>query len=196
MKKQTTILIVSIIALLVTIIFVYALYIDTKTTPKITYKSGKVVYNLEGSTVEGKVVPGQNLINTPYTLTNNSTVDSQLRIKLLITLDDEVLSYNDERIETDVLLEPTFILVEGYYYYGGVDGILLSTNTTPITIISQLILDGNFVKNNYGNNPEDKDYSNKNINIKFIFEAKQANHVTWQILGEEDIDFTTGLERT
>ncbi len=193
MKKQATILIVSLITLLITIIFVYALYVDTKTTPKITLKSGKVVYNLEGSTVEGEIVPGQNLISTPYTLTNNSTVDSQLRIKLIITLNEVELSYTDDRIDTDILLEPTFTLVGGYYYYGGVDGILSSSNTTPITIISSLILDGNFVKNNYGNNnPENINYSNKTVNIKFIFQAKQADRVTWQTLGEENIDFTIG----
>ncbi|MGI6360364.1 MAG: hypothetical protein ACOX02_04940 [Acholeplasmatales bacterium] len=183
MKKQITILIMSTIMLLMTIIFVYALFIDIKKTPKITYKSGKVVYTLEGSTVEGLVVPGQNLISTPYKLTNNSTIDSQLRIKLVITLDSEVLAYNDERISTDISLESTFTLVGDYYYYGGEDGKLLSTNTTPIIIISELILDGDNVKNNY---------ANKDINIKFIFEAKQADHVTWQTLGEENIDFTIG----
>lgn len=193
MKKQATILIMSTIMLLMTIIFVYALFIDIKNTPKITYKSGKVVYTLEGSTVEGLIVPGQNLISTPYKLTNNSTVDSQLRIKLIITLDGEELAYTDNRIDTDVLLEPTFTLVGDYYYYGGEDGKLLSTNTTPIPIISQLILDGNFVKNNYGNNnPDNEDYSNKIINIMFVFQAKQADHVTWQTLGEENINFTIG----
>ncbi len=183
MKKQLTILIMSIIMLLMTIIFVYALFIDTKNTPSITYKSGKVVYNLEGNAVEGLVVPGQNLISTPYKLTNNSTVDSQLRIKLTITLNGEVLAYDDTRILTDITLGPTFTLVDDYYYYGGVEGKLLSTNTTPITIMSSLILDGNYVKNSY---------ASKTVNIKFIFEAKQADHVSWQTLGEENINFTIG----
>ena len=151
-------------------------------TPKITYKSGKVIYNVEGSTVEGLVVPGQNLISTPIDF-NNSTVDSQLRIKLIITLNGEVLAYNDARIVADITLGSPFELVGEYYYYGGVNGKLLSTNTAPITIMSSLVLDGNYVKNSY---------ASKSVNIKFILEAKQADHVTWQTLGEENIDFTIG----
>jgi len=188
MKRSVLGIILSFLAILATlVVVVFALFIDTKNTPKITFKSGKVVYSLQGSTVSGYVVPGQNLIDQAFTLTNESTIDSQLRFKILIILNDETLELTDERIindiETNIGSEFELISADGYYYFGGIEGVVRKTNNTPITIVSELILDGAFVKN---------EYADKVVKISFVFEAKQADHVTWEVLGTEDIDFSTG----
>lgn len=188
MKRNILGIILSFLAISATlIVVVFALFIDTEKTPKITLKSGKVVYSLKGSTGSGYVVPGQNLIDEAFTLTNESTIDSQLRFKILIVLNNETLELTDERIINDIeaSIGSDFELIstDGYYYFGGIEGVVSKTKTTPITIVSEVILDGAFVKN---------EYADKNVKISFVFEAKQADHVTWEVLGTEDIDFSTG----
>lgn len=69
---------------------IFAWLVDTKYTNKITLKSGKVEYQLTGALTNGLIVPGQELITSPYILTNKSTVDSQLRIKFSIIIKDDI----------------------------------------------------------------------------------------------------------
>lgn len=185
MKKNLGVIIAFIAIILTTLVVVYAWLVDIKKTPKIIFKSGKVVYALEGSAVTGLVVPGQNLIDNPYTLTNQSTIDSQLRFKLVITLNNEVINQADDRVAVTLLLGTDFILntEDNYYYYQDVTGVVSKTLTTPITILTSIVLDGAYVKNAY---------ADKQVSITFVFEAKQADHVSWETLGSESIDFKTG----
>lgn len=185
MKKYLGVTIAFIAIILTTIVAVYAWLVDIKQTPKIIFKSGKVVYALEGSTVTGLVVPGQNLIDVPLTLTNQSTIDSQLRFSLVVKLDNEVLAMSDMRLIDSMILGTDFVLntIDNRYYYQDVNGVVSKTLTTPITIIDTLILNGAHVKNGY---------ADKQVTITFVFEAKQADHVNWETLGSESIDFKTG----
>lgn len=188
MKRNILGIILSFLAISTTlVVVVFALLVDKKNTPKITFKSGKVVYTLEGSSASGLVVPGQNLISEAFTLTNQSTIDSQLRFKILIVLNDETLELSDERVINDITAnigsDFEFNNDDQYYYFGGTSGVVSKTNHTPFTIVSEVILDGAFVKN---------EYADKIVKISFVFEAKQSDHVTWDVLGTEDIDFSTG----
>ncbi|MGI6781487.1 MAG: hypothetical protein ACOX56_01420 [Acholeplasmataceae bacterium] len=192
MKKTRIIVIfISFIALIAaSVAVVFAWLVDIKTTDSITLKSGKVEYQFSGSTVTGFVVPGQNLVANQYQLVNNSTVDSQLRIKLSVFLDGEEIIYDgaeiDERVDIAFGLGADFVKGTGldkFYYYGGVDGTVLSTNTTPIVIVSSIILDGQYVRNTY---------SGKIIQILITIQAKQKDFVTWETLATEGINFQTG----
>ena len=186
MKRKAILYILQAVLLMTTaVVVVFAWLVDTKTTNQIVLRSGKVEYILVGETETGLVVPGQNLIKTNYVITNNSTVDSQLRIQLTIKLDDEVLAFDDEKIFTTIGLGSDFVINEddNFYYYNDVDGVLLPTNKTPITIIETLILDGVYVQNQY---------SGKTVKLVIIIQAKQADFVDWQTLIDEEINFQTG----
>lgn len=185
MKRKSILYILQGILLMATAaVVVFAWLVDTKTTNEIVLTSGKVEYILVGETETGLVVPGQNLIKTNYVITNNSTVDSQLRIQLTIKLDDEELAFDNEKIFTTIGLGNDFIQNEDdFYYYNNVDGVLLPTNKTPIIIIETLILDGVYVQNQY---------SGKAVKLVITIQAKQADFVDWQTLIDEKINFQTG----
>ncbi|HQC30411.1 MAG TPA: hypothetical protein PLP51_01595 [Acholeplasmataceae bacterium] len=191
MKKKGIVLILMTLLLgAASIAVIFAWLIDIKETPSITLKSGKVEYQFSGSAASGLIVPGQNLVNTQYQIVNNSTVKSQLRIQLTIKLDGTAIVYgtgteaDDDRVDVTLGLGSDFTKEsDGFYYYGGLTGVLLETNTTPIVIVSSIILDGYEVRN---------EYSGKIVQIIIKIQAKQADHVTWQTLTEEAINFQTG----
>jgi len=191
MKKKGIVLILMTLLLgAASIAVIFAWLIDIKETPSITLKSGKVEYQFSGSATSGLIVPGQNLVDTQYQIVNNSTVKSQLRIQLTIKLDGTEIVYgtgtdaDDDRVDVTLGLGSDFTKeADGFYYYGGLTGVLLETNTTPIVIVSSIILDGYEVRN---------EYSGKIVQIIIKIQAKQADHVTWQTLTEEAINFQTG----
>lgn len=185
MKRKAILYILQAVLLMTTaVVVVFAWLVDSKTTDQIILRSGKVEYILAGDTAKGLVVPGQNLITTKYTITNNSTVDSQLRIKLTIKLGDDELALDDEKIFTTIGLGSDFTLREDkFYYYQDVEGVLLTTYKTPINIIETLILDGVYVQN---------EYSGQTVKLIITIQAKQADFVDWQTLIDEEINFQTG----
>lgn len=160
---------------------------DTKTTPEKTFTVGDVTYIwTEGVITSDNVVPGQNLITTAFNLMNTSNVESELRLLIHIT-------YLEGAIPTDAsnLVEYTLAsgwvleTTDGYYYYRPgveVDGKYPIAPATKVDVLSELSLDGSLVGNSF---------SGKVFTIKIIFEAKQANYVTWAQLGT--INFETGL---
>lgn len=190
MKKKGIFLILMTLLLgAASIAVIFAWLIDIKNTPSITLKSGKVEYQFSGNSTTGLIVPGQNLVANTYQITNKSTVKSQLRIKLTIKLDGTEIVYgttsdDDERVNVTFGLGTDFVKeTDNFYYYGGLTGVLLETDTTPIVIVSSIVLDGQYVRN---------EYSHKNVQIVIMIQAKQADHVTWQTLTEEAINFQTG----
>lgn len=187
-KKLTYAILIVILMITASIAVVFAWFVDTKNTNSITIRSGKVVYQFQGSMASGLVVPGQNLVATTYQITNQSTVNSQLRVKVTIKLDNVEVQYDaaDDRVTVNLGLGTSFTKkADGYYYYNGTDNdeILLSTYTTPITIVDSIVLNGNEVRS---------DYSNKQVQIIITIQAKQADFVDWQTLIDENINFQTG----
>lgn len=194
MEKRKVIYLVlsSLLLLTASIAVVFAWLRDLEYTNTITLKSGKVEYQMVGSLASGLVVPGQELIETPYQLTNKSTVDSQLRIKIEVIIVDDLTSnilYNgdpdDARVIINIGLGTDFIKeTDGFYYFDGMDdGILLSSNTTPIAIISSVVLNGDYIHNNYAHD---------RVYINIVIQAKQLGY-DWQTLLDEEVDFQTGL---
>lgn len=155
-KKQIIMLIISTLLLITaTTAVVFAWLVDIKKTNKIVLESGQVKYLFSGDTVSGLVVPGQNLVqdDNPYQLVNQSTVESQLRIQLTITFAGVEVDYDgvgDDRVSVSFGLGTGFVKEsDGFYYYGGLTGYLATTDTDPIIIVDEIILDGVTVHNNY-----------------------------------------------
>ncbi|MDD3192054.1 MAG: hypothetical protein PHP41_04820, partial [Bacilli bacterium] len=135
-----------------------------------------------------KIVPGQNLIATSYTLTNGSNIETELRVK--ITMTSSYLAGDASSI-IDLTMGTGWVQSGDYWYLQGSPAVEASgkysipaTATTPITVVTSIILDGSLVGNVY---------STTTITINFLFEAKQTDYVTWAELGSANIDFSTGL---
>lgn len=184
MKKKVYLIFNIILGVFLISVPIYAWLVELKSTDEIILKSGKVEYLFTGEIETGLIVPGQNLIKEDFVIENKSTVNSQLRIMISITLDGELLSSDDERLLINLGLGEDFVLREDrYYYYQNKEGIMEPSYTEPIMIIDDLTLNGYFISN---------DYSNKEIQIKITIQAKQADYVSWDTLLEEEINFETG----
>ena len=156
---------------------------DTKTTPTQTFTVGDVTYDwTAGAFVTGPVVPGQNVIATPYNLTKTSNVDSELRLEITITYGASI----DATSLVVYTLDSNWDLeTDDYYYYRAVAevaGKYPIAPSTNVNVITGLSLDGGLVGN---------DFSGVEFTVTITFYAKQSNYVTWAQLGS--INFTTGL---
>ena len=193
-SKKLIILAVLIICMIgITSGLIIAWLTDTKTTPSTEFTVGKVSYEWAGELTENQpVVPGQQLIKTTYKLTNSSTVESELRVKIIITYkqDDEHPAVDGTHLfaTKPIALAAGWTLdADGYYYYGTK---ALPTSVPAgggeVDVLNSLILDGSQVG---------KNFSEINFSFSLIFEAKQKEYVTWEQLGTANIDFGTGLTK-
>ena len=210
MKNKKIILLLGIVLLAVVGIMtnlIVAWLTDTGVTGPTEFTIGEVSYTLDGSFIpeESVVVPGQQLIALDtdgetlkkFTLTNNSTVGSELRFKI------EVIHEVDEGDDQDWIEYLTitygsgWTLADGYYYYRGTEatpeGDPATKHIIPakdgdalvLDVITSIIIDGTKVGNAF---------QSLVFSITITFEAKQADYVTWAELG--GIDFETGLAIT
>lgn len=154
---------------------------DQGTTAEKTFTVGAVEYTwTEGTHVSNPVVPGQPLLSTAYQLTNSSTVDSELRMRITITYGP---SDNDATSLVEFTLGAGWAYVtDAYYYTQGTS--IPASNNTAFDVISNIKLDGSVVGN---------DFAGVVFKMTITFEAKQADYVTWAELGTASIDFGTGL---
>ena len=149
----------------------FAWLTDKGDSNTITYNVGKVDYEISLATaVSGQVVPGDNLSPT-FTITNNSTVATNIRVKVEVTSSPTLSS-------TQLVVTPGtgWVLEGGYYYYGTSSTAPTSIDTAgvPTSPIGALKLDGPSVGNSY---------SGTSITIKITWEVKQHDHVTWATIG-------------
>jgi predicted ribosomally synthesized peptide with SipW-like signal peptide len=175
---------------------VYAYFTDRKTTEDLTFRLGKVAYTISGNFSNLLIVPGQNIIDEPFILTNSSTIDTEIRVIISVTSSkfgtdtlDGMFGENDLQ-EKYYTMGTGWVLDGSYYYYRG--GYAVETpsgifrvypSVTDITILSSIVLDGYKFTN---------DHANGTISISITLEAKQADFVTWLTLGTATYDFTTG----
>lgn len=185
-KGKFTILIILLLAMIgLTSGFIAAWLTDTKTTPQTTFTVGDVEFTWNGATIPttAPIVPGQNLIATPYYLANTSTVDSELRVQIIATY---TLAGETES-EDAIHLFSNLSLMSGWnydsddlkWYYSST----IAPTDTTVNVIDKLILDGWQVGNSF---------SKAELKIQFVFEAKQKDYVTWEELGTAGFNFTTG----
>lgn len=154
---------------------------DIQVTNEMSFSVGEVSYTLTGEMIDTPVVPGQNLIMSPYQLNNYSTINSELRVKLTLTATGTDVS----NLFSEILLTNNWIYnnEDDYYYYyvGPRDSTKVTTDQVNITVLEKLVLDGEVVNNSY---------ANTKVTIGLCFEAKQFEYVTWEELG--NINLTVG----
>lgn len=180
LRFRLILLSLSILMLISSVVLLYALLVDTKTKGPLVYNFGNVNLALTGDIKDNYIYPGENLVTETYVLTNTSTIDINLRIILEFYLDDmitpvditaytEIFDFNVPEIWT--------LNEDGYYYYTPNGGILSATG--PITLFTNLTLNGTKVKNQF---------KDKNFKIKLTIQVKQNEFVTWSELIGQFID--------
>ncbi len=196
-KKMIGLFLIVLAALvLITTYTISAWLTDTKTTGKTTFTIGQVVYTWSGSLKEfdenEHIVPGQELVDEPFALTNDSTVSSELRFKFTSTINaDPEITDAREYLLTAFDEDWYYNASDDYYYYRGditpvtedeVEKYKISADNQELSVLTSLKLDGSKVGN---------EFRLLNLTIEMVFEAKQSDYVTWQQLGT--INFSTGL---
>ncbi len=170
---------------------IYAYYFDQKDTGSVDLTLGEVSFTWTGSLITDFVMPGQELVDTTFTLNNQSTVETELRFSvaastsLLGTVDIEDI-FSTYVFDSDWVLE-----VDGYYYYRGLDTDSTSepgkykipTNVLQIPVLSSLQLDGYAIRN---------EHVGQTVSITLTFQAKQGPFIDWATLGSTNYDFSTG----
>lgn len=179
MKRYRKLLLsLSLLMLVITGIFVYALLTDKDTKGSIKYQIGDLEYVVEGDILDNYIYPGINLVTESYTLTNNSTIATELRIKLRFYLGDTWYNLEDFLIfiEEDGFdfNNENWTASGGYLYFNET-----LTGEENITLFTKLILDGHVVKNQF----ESKDFK-----IELTIHAKQKDNVDWESLGSKLIN--------
>jgi hypothetical protein len=204
-----TILLVAILSLSFT--YAWLIYIDS--LGEGSFVVGDVKFILQGSVISKNIiVPGEELINQTLALKNESTVDCELRA--FITFDYVEIVNEEPTVKTWIfgkekdeskVNNPELLGTistgwfydsddEIWYYVGNAQNvtkdkvgsdaseeykyIISSSQTNPISFIESLKYDGEIVDNTW---------SNQTVTINIVFEAKQANYVTWSELGTYSI---------
>lgn len=200
MKNRKNLLLVVLLLVVVAVATAstYAWLTDTKKTSDITYNVGDVEYNISSTqTTSNKIVPGETFGN--ITITNESTVATQIRVLFTITCDKGTLTVGSDDTYQVILtgqnakwFKSTAFNADGdtneYYYYGNsstpsVENIAaVQTPTNLESLFTGIQLNGKLVGNSY---------SGAVITISVTFQAKQADHVEWSEMGS--INFTTGI---
>ena len=153
-----------------------------------TVTVGEVEYTFDKTlTSAGTVVPGQPLISEELTFTNSSTVLSQLRftITLTTTATENQLTVSNlvfKDAEGNTVTITGWVKDGDYYYYGGTDFDILTTESPATTFLKYLCFDGETVGNKH---------AGQVATITITFQAKQADYVSWANLA--DYSFETGL---
>ena len=189
MKKKIIVLCGVLIFALLGFIGTTVAWLTSTGTKETTVTVGEVSYTITGDFVAtGIVVPGQPLLSSTVTLTNNSTVKSQLRV----LIDVKTEATENKLTEKHLLLEttgnwgtPVDATIDSeavqYYYYKGEEGII-DAGAVIDSFLSSLKFDGTKVGNAH---------AGQEVTITITFQAKQAEYVSWNDL--TSYSFKTGL---
>lgn len=179
--KGKIILFISSLALLVSLsFFAYAALKEETITDELVYEVGNYKVTITGGFREGYVIPGVNLVETPFVVTNDGNVDVELRIKISFELNNQ--PFNDfalapsDTVNTsanDFNSNNEFTLNGDYYYLNNE----LQEGQT-INILTILVLDGYKVQSQE---------SGQNFRSLITVHAKQKDHVEWTDLGSKFI---------
>lgn len=195
MKKASIYLtITSLVLVLASLIMVgitYGWFTIQYTIPNGQVGAGELKYIPAGAFIPDAsiLVPGEELVDTAFEVTNSSTIDSQLRIQIIYTKvinDNNVISssnqiyHNDIDDHINVTMNGSFVLSGDYFYYGG-DTSVIPLGSGLISLVTSLYYDGEFTG---------IDYSSETVHVTLIVQAKQADNVTWTQL--INYDFETG----
>lgn len=181
--KSRILMLLGSLALIVSLSFLaYAHLKAENEIDDLIYEVGNFKVKLEGSIVDTYLIPGVNLVETPFILTNEGNIPIDLRVKITYKLngipfndfavapsdleDDPNLIANDFNINNNFTVDPNLI---DYYL---LDSSLAAGQT--VNLLSILILDGYKVQSAQ---------SGQNFEVIVTIHAKQVEHVTWTDLG-------------
>lgn len=134
--------------------------------------------------------PGMELLSTDISITNESPIESQLRVKIeytkitnpggtgLVTETDSYTGAVDDHLA--VTFDSVFVNNTDYWYLTSQEAVI-AADSGLIAIISSISYDGD----NTGN-----DYTQQTIEIVVTIEVKQSDNVNWATLAT--YDFSTG----
>ncbi len=187
MKKYFNLVSISVFLIIITILIftISALLIATDKTESITITSGKVSYTISGKIKEGLIVPGENIIDEPIAIINNSTVKHTLKLSVEMKLAGEtiMIDRSDGYIIEENLTFDFVVDNNNHYHYQEID-FVIDESITIINVITNLVLDGYKVQNGY---------SGELFTISIKLYVRQADNVSWEDLGS--IDFKSGLSK-
>lgn len=195
-KNKLIILIVSLVVVLAAATYgITSAWLTATDNESETFTMGDVNYTLTGALIANTnpIVPGQDLVATDFTVTNASTVTSQLRIQITYTTVSGGLpatgivytgTTGGNGIITDINTS-TWYYSDNYWYLGTGTGPdeTIAVNTTAYTMFTSLEYNGALIGNDYE--------AATGLVITITFQAKQDGYVEWADMGS--IDFSTGL---
>lgn len=153
---------------------------------------GDLRYTKTGAFIGEELIiyPSMELLTEDITLFNESSIDSQMRLKISYTkitnptgseLVIDTVDYSDAIDDhLDVVFDSSMTYDTGYWYLGGTS-FLIPADNGLIALISSIQYDGTLVGN---------DYSQQTVSITVTIEVKQNDHVLWSEL--TSYEFETG----
>lgn len=169
LKSQILILLTTILLLLSSVIFVYAYLESKKEIDDVNFNVGNLSVSLSGSLInDNYFVPGKELIDQHYKLTNTSTIKIDVQLIIEVKLDGLDISQNEYDTNDLIVISQDFTKAGDNYLILDVD------IGEDIEIINSLVLNGYIVRNLY---------SGKKLEINIKFSAKQKNYATWDDIG-------------
>ena len=160
----------------------FAWLTDKGESDTITYTVGEVDYEISvDSTTTEKVVPGDFIAPT-FNIENKSNVETNLRIKLTIEGASGMTIGEEDTNHLILTLNTDWVKDGDYYYFKNKDkdagSIALDEDIS--SHISSLVINGEKV---------DNEFATKTINIKVLWEVKQAAHVDWNAVGLTFVEY-------
>ncbi|TVP94042.1 MAG: hypothetical protein EA374_08025 [Acholeplasmatales bacterium] len=168
---------------------IWGLLRDEQETESVVFSVGRVQYVWQGAFADlPRVVPAQELVESPFVLINQSNIPTELRLH--VEIDSPLMSLFTVPELLELTLDDAWVLeTDGLYYYRGVEtdqttepgkAIIPINLGAQIPVVDSMKLLGETVRNFASGMP---------FSITFRFEAKQAAFVNWQVLGSGTYDF-------
>ena len=196
MKKYFVFYILAISLMFCLSSIVYAFYIVSQETSDLIFMTGNLEYEFTEDGYDNVfieknndfIVPGEELIkeNQIVYIVNKSTISSQLRVIIEVDIGD-VKYYLSESTNEGIVGELTddwvYVESEKTWYYkdteGEIPAVTQNNQSENINILSSLKINGNKL----GNSIETKE-----VVIKIIYQAKQADYAEWDNVEEISIN--------
>lgn len=150
---------------------------------------GELKYTPTGSFVSsgGIYIPGEEIVDTPFSVDNESTIDSQLRIQIIYTkvtnnsgtITSEDIAYTASSTDAINVTMSSSLYGSGEYFYYLGDQSVIAKESGIIDLVSSIYYDGDYTG---------IDYSGEQITVTLKIQVKQADNVTWSELTEYDFE--------
>lgn len=136
---------------------------------------GDITYQINGGFIsETEIIyPSKDLVTPNIIISNQSTIETQIRLKINYTLIDDTstsnkIYKNDANDDLSVVFGSSYVLDGDYWYYQSTSYMIDAGANVPV--INAMYYDGQTSSN---------EYANENINIEIILQVKQADNVSW-----------------